>query len=52
MGGLRIQAAKHGGFAVLMWNGYGDVTDFLFAGSLAECLAFMKAHLENPEQAE
>jgi len=46
MKGLKIKAGEYGGYAVLSWNSYGDSIDFLFSGSLDECLAFMKSRSE------
>jgi hypothetical protein len=42
---LNITPAKHGGFIVLGSSDYGADRSPLFAGTLVECLEFMRAKL-------
>jgi len=42
---LTIEAAESGGFIVTNYNIPGNRRDLLFAGSIDDCLAFMKRTL-------
>jgi hypothetical protein len=52
MNTLEIVPAEHGGFIVLTGSRYSDAGRFsppLFAGSLADCLEFMRDRLSAPK---
>lgn len=45
MKGLELYPAKVGGFMVMEMGPYrGELKEFLFAGSLEECLDFIRKH--------
>ena len=52
MEGFEIRPAKSGGFVVLSLAPSGYERQILFAGSLDECLGFMRNHLATEDENE